>query len=117
MNPQNSDPKRWATLLSDRERTGGLGVRRVSAPNQIRWRVRLAKSVRSAPVLGGDLLYVTCLDGFLHAIDTRTGRHAWKFDTGNEVHSTPSLAGNKVLFGSGSGSVYALERSPRRFDW
>ena len=57
----------WVALLSDSTRTGGLGPRRASAPHQVRWRLRLGKSVRSAPVFHDGKIYVTCLEEFLHA--------------------------------------------------
>src|SRR5512146_133861 len=105
MDQHNSGATDWVALLGDFARTGGLGLQPAPEPKGIQWRLRLAKSLRSAPVLGGDILYVSCLDGFLHAIDTRTGRLAWKFDAGAPIHATPSLSGDKVLFGCDGGQV------------
>ena len=66
-------------------------------------------SVRSAPVLRAGVLYVTSMAGNLHAIDVEKGRQNWQFQAADHIHSTPSLSGNKVLFGCDSGKVYAVD--------
>jgi len=97
--------KDWITLLSDNGRTGGQGARPFEAPSRARWQLRLGSSVRSAPVLYQGTLYVNSLAGYLHAVNVDTGRPKWKFQAEGQIHSTPSLYKNKVLFGSGSGRV------------
>lgn len=41
----------------------------------------------------------------------------WKFDTQGPVHSSPTLAGNAVFFGSGDGNVYALHAASGKMLW
>ncbi|HEX4151763.1 MAG TPA: PQQ-dependent dehydrogenase, methanol/ethanol family [Steroidobacteraceae bacterium] len=56
-------------------------------------------------------LYVGALDGWLHALDARTGRLLWKVDTliGRDerrpytITGAPQLAGNLVIIGNGGG--------------
>jgi len=101
--PQTSKPSTtetdWPTLLHDNSRTGGQQIRAAKAPNHVRWRIRMGSSVRSAPVLRAGVLYVTSMAGKLHAIDVELGREEWQFQAPDHIHSTPSLSGNKVLFG------------------
>jgi quinohemoprotein ethanol dehydrogenase len=57
------------------------------------------------------VLYVGALDGWLHAIDARTGRRLWRVDTlvarspkkPYSVTGAPLLAGNLVVIGNGGG--------------
>jgi len=48
-------------------------------------------------------------DGNLYAVDSRSGRELWRFATGDEVKSSPSIAGDTVVFGSFDGNVYGLD--------
>src|ERR1700746_3676493 len=97
----------WVTLLCDNTRTGGQGAPPMEAPSRARWQLRLGSSVRSAPVMRETTLYVNSLAGTLHAINVETGRLKWKFEAPGQIHSTPSLYKNKVLFGCDDGNVYA----------
>src|SRR6202453_1454138 len=73
-----------------------------------------AQRTSSAATLNGPpslLLYVGAIDGWLHAIDARTGRLVWKADTlvGRDerkpytITGAPQLAGNLVVIGNGGG--------------
>src|SRR5437773_11944779 len=93
----------WPTLLKDNSRTGGQGQRPLHAPEKPVWQLRTGGSVRSAPILCEGILYVTSINGFLHAIDVATGTSKWKFQAPEQIHSTPSLSGPRVLFGCDDG--------------
>ncbi len=69
------------------------------------------------------LLYVGALDGWLHAIDARTGRLVWKVDTliGRDerkpytITGAPQLAGDLVVIGNG-GADFAGVRHVSAYD-
>jgi quinohemoprotein ethanol dehydrogenase len=78
------------------------------------------------------VLYVGALDGWLHAIDARTGRRLWKVDTlmGRSpskpytITGAPLLAGDFVVIGNGGGDfagargyVSAYDRESGRLRW
>ena len=78
------------------------------------------------------VLYVGALDGWLHAIDARTGRRIWKVDTliGRSPHEpytitgAPLLAGDLVVIGNGGGDfagargyVSAYDRTSGALRW
>ncbi len=90
-------PGDWPTLLKDSARTGGQGQHRVPSPERAVWQFRTGSSVAS-------------VNGMLHAIDVTTGISKWKFQAAAQVHSTPSLSKNRILFGCDDGKVYALDR-------
>ncbi len=103
-------PGDWPTLLKDNARTGGQGQHPVRSPERAVWQFRTGSSVRSAPILEDGILYVTSVNGVLHALDVVTGTSKWKFQAAGQVHSTPSLSENRILFGCDDGKVYALDR-------
>jgi outer membrane protein assembly factor BamB len=105
------------------------------------WKHKTGGPVPSTPAVAGDMLYVTSYDGKLHALDARTGATRWKFATGGErrfeakgLHgfqpknqtiadtfdvflSSPVVARGTVYFGSGDGSVYALDAASGGLKW
>ena len=99
----------WVTLLAGNDRRGAVPGTRKSPPQDLLWKASLPEAVRSSPVLREDVLYVTCRDGCLYALDSRTGRQRWTFQAAAAIDSTPSLSGNLVLFGCDDGKVYAVE--------
>src|SRR5690348_10499997 len=100
----------WPTLLSDNARTGGQGQHPARAPERAVWQYRAGSSVRSAPVLCDGILFVTSVNGQLHAIDAVTGTAKWRFQASGQVHSTPSVCEGRILFGCDDGKVYAVDR-------
>ena len=41
----------------------------------------------------------------------------WKFETGGDVNSSPSVVGGVVYFGSGDGNLYALDSKTGKEKW
>src|SRR5256714_15285342 len=90
-------PGDWPTLLKDNARTGGQGKHPARSPEGAVWQFRTGSSVRSAPLLADGILYVASVSGVLHAIDVLTGRSIWNFQAAGQIHSTPSLSGDRGL--------------------
>jgi len=100
------------------------------------WSYDTGEPIRSSPVLGpaapgqsGDILYVGSSDGTLYALDARTGRRRWSFDTvsadpilrdRHELNSSPALGLGGVYIGSEDGHLwyipydYCLHRADSR---
>jgi len=83
----------WVTLLAGNDRSSGTSADRTEGQKELIWKVTLPQSVRSSPVLRDGVLYVTCRDGQLYALDSRTGRTRWTFQASAAIRSTPSLSG------------------------
>ena len=64
--------------------------------------------VSSAAVADG-VLFIGCKDKNLFALDADDGSFLWNFTTGGEVQGSPTVVGNKVIFGSYDGTLYALD--------
>jgi outer membrane protein assembly factor BamB len=93
----------------------------------LRWRYDTGDPVRSSPVLGrapsgnGRILYVGSANGRLYAIDARTGRRRWSFDTTprdpvlrdrNDLNSSPALGRRGVYIGGEHGRIVFVP-----YDW
>ncbi len=79
------------------------------ASGKPRWTKTLDQPFRSAPGLGGGLIFVIMLDDTLQAFDAKTGDFAWRFPTGNGSGGsmfgagTPAYQDGIVVAGFGSG--------------
>ena len=58
--------------------------------------------------MGDGIVFVGDLAGVVHAVDTATGDGLWTYETGNEIKSSPAVAGDRILIGSYDEHLYAL---------
>jgi outer membrane protein assembly factor BamB len=62
-------------------------------------------------------VYVGSDDGNLYAINANTGAQKWKFNTGEAIQSSPTVAGNTVYFGSNDKYLYAVDAVSGVLKW
>jgi alcohol dehydrogenase (cytochrome c) len=86
------------------ESIGGKGVITAIDPfsGDVRWKYTLDAGSASAGVLGtaGGVLFAASREGYLLALDSRTGNFLWKYQTGSEIRASPvsySLDGRQYL--------------------
>jgi quinohemoprotein ethanol dehydrogenase len=76
-------------------------------------RVTCCDAVNRGLAVRDGVVYVAALDGFLFALDVKTGKQRWKIDTiydhrwNYSVTGAPWLAGDKVLIGNSGGEMGA----------
>jgi eukaryotic-like serine/threonine-protein kinase len=56
------------------------------------------------------MVYFGSDDKHLYALDIKTGQQKWKFETEDQVFSSPVISGGMVYFGSNDGHLYAREK-------
>ncbi len=78
-------------------------------PLEEAWNVRLREALTAPPAVADNRLFMGGKDGILICLNTADGLPFWEFDAGSEILSTPSIQGERVYFGTGSGSVFALD--------
>ena len=62
----------------------------------------------STAAITDDVLYISSLSGFLHALNPETGEHYWTHDTFAAVWGSPFAADGKVYLGDEDGDVVVL---------
>jgi len=106
-----------------------------------KWKFVTGGAVNSSPAVFADLVFFGSFDGYFYAVDARTGLEKWKFQTGGEKRfeaaglfglkpanimmsdpwdtflSSPVVDDSTVFFGSGDGSLYALDIENGRLKW
>ena len=85
------------------------------------WSFDAGSAVISSPAVAADLVYFGDRGNVLHALDRMDGSLAWQFPTGPDMAlpwgnegwdyftSSPAVVDGIVLFGSGDGSLYAVD--------
>ena len=78
------------------------------------WREQFPAAIKAGPVVVGHLLIAARNDGAVLALDKWTGQKRWEFATGGEILGTPAWTDDTIVFGSGDGKVYALDRDGKQ---
>ncbi|WP_226482306.1 PQQ-binding-like beta-propeller repeat protein [Natrinema amylolyticum] len=71
--------------------------------------VELDGSIRSCPVVAGDVLCVGDATGSLYGIDVDDPEPLWRFSAGDAISGTPALAAERLYVGSDDERLYCLE--------
>lgn len=74
------------------------------------WRKEFTAS-QSWPATANGVVYIGSRDNKLYAIDSRTRKEIWHFETDGWVDSSPAISNGVLYFGSSDGYVYALVNS------
>jgi outer membrane protein assembly factor BamB len=110
------NPADWPTYRHDAGRSGATRVA-LSATLKPKWQAQLGEHLSSLTVAGGQV-FVAAVDRHeVLALDADSGRTAWAFSADGRIDSPPTLCGDRALFGSRDGSVYAVQISDGELAW
>lgn len=82
-----------------------------------KWYFPAVGIISSKPTIAGDLIYFGTRNGYLHAVDTNTGKEKWRFQTGGDIQSSPAIDKGIVYFGSEDNYLYALSVQTGKEVW
>ena len=71
----------------------------------------------AAPTVSADTVFVGDEDGVFHAVDRKTGKRRWVFQTQAEVNSSAVVIGDRVIFGSWDANLYCLDTRTGKKVW
>jgi len=106
--PRESDWPRFAANAQGR----GSSTAEFSPKAHLAWAFPTKGPVRSSAAVVGNTAYVGSDDGFVYALNTRTGEERWRFPTRAAVRSSPAVQNERVFIGSDDGGVYCLRYDP-----
>ncbi len=75
------------------------------------WRFKTGHMVVSSPTVADGVLYAGSKDGFLYALDAKTGEERWRFAADAGVTSSAAVAGGLIYVQSDANTLYALDPS------
>ncbi|MEE8522696.1 MAG: PQQ-binding-like beta-propeller repeat protein [Thermoanaerobaculia bacterium] len=85
------------------------------------WTFEIADGVESTAAIAatpaGDLVFVAGLDGTLYALTLDGGSVKWKYETGDEIKSSPLVFDGSVYFGDELGRFHAVDAATGKPRW
>lgn len=75
---------------------------------QYEWSTSSKKNIVSTPLIGGDYVYFTTMEGKMGIVRLKTGASVSAKSVDAPIKSSPAIANNMVYFGSDEGMFYAL---------
>jgi outer membrane protein assembly factor BamB len=98
----------------------GTGVGALSAVNpkgakgdatktHVAWRYKKIERSISTPAIKDDIVYAPDFTGFLHAVDAKTGKEHWIYDTESNIWASPLVVDGKVYLGNEDGILTVMQ--------
>ena len=84
--------------------------------NQLIWsfsadKEDMSNAIASSPAVVGDVVYTASQNGYVYALDARSGACYWKFDVSIDILGTissPVVADGVVYIGGGAPKIFAI---------
>lgn len=83
----------------------------------IKWKFKTDGKIFSSPIAQNGVVFIGSEDGFLYAIEEKSGKLKWKFKANGAIHSSPSIYENTIFFGSFDGYYYAVNTKTGKEIW
>ena len=104
----------WEEFGGDPQRSLARVRIQLGKPTKPLWARALGGYIEYPPSYCDGRLYVNTFRGRTAAFDARTGKVIWSRSDRGAKHSTPAIAGTRLIVSSKNGSVTALDPGDRR---
>lgn len=82
-----------------------------------RWHKALKGGIYSTPVTDEKNLFIGDDIGCMYALDIKSGKIRWTFDTGMRIVGSPAVSEGVVVFGSANYNIYGLDAKTGKEIW
>jgi len=88
-------------------------------PGSVLWSYQTDYWVVGAPKVQNGMVYATSMDGYVYALDKKTGKKEWFFDTGGEIWNQSPVLESGMLYVSAydDGRLFALDAETGKQKW
>jgi len=83
----------------------------------LKWKFKTEGKIFASPLVKNGVVYIGSEDGFLYALDEKSGETKWKFKTDGAIHSSLSTFENILYFSSFDGNYYAINTENGKLIW
>jgi eukaryotic-like serine/threonine-protein kinase len=83
----------------------------------VRWRFKAKRAITSSPAIAENLILFASLDGYLYALDVKSGWLVWRFRMDKGSISSPCIHNNSAFVGSIDGNIYAVDLRTAKEIW
>ncbi|MBR2450490.1 MAG: PQQ-binding-like beta-propeller repeat protein [Paludibacteraceae bacterium] len=81
------------------------------------WHKALKGGIYSTPVTDGQRLFIGDDIGCMYALELKSGKTLWTFDTGMRIVGSPAVSEGVVVFGSANYNIYGLDAKTGKELW
>jgi outer membrane protein assembly factor BamB len=90
---------------------------RTAGSLSVKWSYNTYDAVYSSPAVANGVVYIGSHNGYVYALDARTGAKLWEYLTDGHVASSPAVGDGVVFIGSENGTMYALKARTGKLLW
>lgn len=83
----------------------------------IEWKFKTTGRPFAGAAIADGVVYLPGGDGVLYALRVATGEKIWEYKAGEELVTTPVIAGDRVVVASQSETVFSVERETGKWAW
>ncbi len=83
----------------------------------IKWRFKAKRAITSSAFMANNTVYFSSLDGYIYALEAKTGYLLWRFKMGKGSISSPCLADNLLYTGAIDGNIYCVNKNTAKEVW
>lgn len=83
----------------------------------VKWRFKAKRAITSSPWVQDNVVYVSSMDGFLYALDAKSGWMLWRFRMEKPSIVSSCVADMLVFTGSADGHIYAVDSRNSKEIW
>ena len=107
------DPDKAEVVVATRDKM----VRGISPEGRIDWTFNTNGPFTAGASVEEGVAYVPGGDGVLYALDVFRGTLVWRYDSGEELVTSPVIVDDAVLVAADNDSLYAVERKTGALRW
>lgn len=83
----------------------------------VRFRLEAAGGIESRPAYWTPNYYACSLDGFVYAVNEKTGHTVWKYSTGDRINLAPVAINDRVFVTPDLGGMHCLDAKTGALQW
>lgn len=106
----------WPTYRNDPQRSGSSDMA-ITSDITTKWKTKAGEDLTPPVIADGKVFVSSKSTNQIKALNAQDGSEIWSFTTGGPVDSPPTIYKNRVIFGSGDGSIYCLRISDGKLAW
>jgi outer membrane protein assembly factor BamB len=115
-------PADWSQFHYSPEKTGLNPYEDILGPSNVSglledWTVSTGSAIEGSPVVAEGMVFVSSIDGVVHAYDATTGAFQWATDAGSELYGTPAVGDGRIFVELGGDRLYALDADTGEILW
>ena len=97
----------WAIFRGDPSLSGSTRAK-IKTPMELKWAFQTDDAIVAAPVVSGNTIYVSSVDGIIYAVDLE-GQLKWQYETDNSIEAPALSLDGKIYVGNLSGKMHCID--------